>query len=119
MTFEQRIKETQKASDSFHWPKMTIENLISAVFSVDTQEEASTFYEGYLVWLLKQADVSDIEHTRSVAKANIGWCFGEGMSQEKRELWRSVGASHPVFGSMQTDPSPKEALDAGRRAART
>ncbi len=96
--------------------KHTIGQFIEAVMSISDPIEALLFYQGYLQWLETQ-DTS--EHpVEYVAKVNIGWCFGEGMSPRRVEMWSKVcGAYHPVFGTT-TNIDPKEAFEAGIKVAR-
>lgn len=92
----------------------TIGDFISAVFSVETLDEAKEFYAGYLVYL-KPLDRTESEE--NVAQSNIGWCFGEGMSDEKIALWKSAiaGIEHPIFGA--TMPSAEEVYRLAQQAA--
>jgi hypothetical protein len=80
----------------------TIGDFIGAVMVIDTPENARQFYEGYLTYLENQPDRT--MPPEAVARANIGWCFGEGLAQEKIEMWIHVcHAAHPMFGT--TKPS--------------
>lgn len=112
MTFEERIRSHQKPIDETRWPNLTIGHLIHSIMEIHEEEEAKEFLAGYLPWLAAQKDLT--EPAASIASANIGWCFGEGMPETDREMWRKVAnASHPMFGSMRVDPTPQEAFDAG------
>jgi hypothetical protein len=112
MNFEERIRSHQKPTDAYRWPNMTIGHLIKSIMEIHDEEDAKQFMDGYLPWLEAQVDLT--EPPAYVAASNIGWCFGEGMSEEDREMWRKVAkASHPVFGSMRTEPSIIDALAAG------
>lgn len=95
----------------------TIGDLISAVMKIDNKTDAALFYRGYLEWLNNLppgVDKSEILTPEQVAKSNIGWCFGEGMSDKMIEMWNKVtGATHPVFGTMT--PTPEEAFQAGMK----
>lgn len=118
MSFESAIREQQKRQyrgDKHFWPAMTIGDLIGAVLSIHNEQQAREFYEGYKSWLNGQPGLDNsAEH---VARANIGWCFGEGMSESDMAMWRKVGASHPIFGSMEKAPTATEAFEAGVKAA--
>jgi hypothetical protein len=76
----------------------TIGEFIRAVFSINNELDAHSFYNGYIEWLNKLPD--DEHFTKiEIAQRNIGWCFGEGMSSNKIDMWRKVcNAFHPVFG---------------------
>lgn len=94
----------------------TIGDLISAVMAIDNEADAQEFYQSYVEWLDQQPDRT--QPARFVADANIGWCFGEGMSEERKAMWcKCTTATHPFFG--RVNPSPQEALDAGMKAGRT
>lgn len=92
----------------------TIGELCSAVFVIETDADARRFFVGYAEWLSRQPDLSDDPF--DVAKSNIGWFFGEGMSKYRIEMWvRACGAIHPVFGIAM--PDLKEAFDAGMKCS--
>jgi hypothetical protein len=99
----------------------TIGDLIGAVMQIDNDADAQRFHEGYLEflrwnWEQPNADVSQTNTPEQVALSNIGWCYGEGMSDERIAMWvRTTQAAHPVFGTMAPRPTPEEALEAGRR----
>lgn len=115
MTFEQAIRKQQKKTDEYKWPKMTYGHVIQAVFEIHDVDSAREFRNGYIKWL--GVNVDPVHTPEQVADANIGWCFGEGMPESDRAIWHSLGAAHPVFGTMEKDPTPEEALEAGRKAA--
>lgn len=110
-SFEAAIKGQQSASDEYRWPGMTIGHLIGAVLSIHDVVTAQQFRNGYIEWLSKQPDLGRSAET--VADANIGWCFGEGMPESDRAIWRELGSRHPVFGEMVNDPLPVEVFRAG------
>jgi hypothetical protein len=84
--------------------------------AIDNEADALRFYDGCVAHLEAQPDRKD--PADCVAKANIGWCFGEGMDSDRVAMWRKVcGASHPVFGPMTTKVLPEEAFAAGQQAA--
>lgn len=131
-TFEKKIQQAinkdRKRSRKSGWDfkerdfhAHTIGDFISAVMAINNSFDAKRFYQGYVTFMsCLPAEVRDSKHTpEEVAKSNIGWCFGEGMPQERIVMWRRVcGASHPVFGSMAIPPSPREAFQAGQKMAR-
>ncbi|KKL19293.1 hypothetical protein LCGC14_2466930, partial [marine sediment metagenome] len=72
--------------------------------------DAKKFYQGYLGFLEQFPETKGDKER--VARSNIGWCFGEGMTPDKIKMWSTVcEASHPVFGT--TVPTSEEALEAG------
>lgn len=90
----------------------TIGDLYNAVLAIHDANDARAFYVDYVAWLEVQPDLS--HSADAVAKANIGWLFGEGMPPENIRMWVEVcGASHPIFGTMQPRPTPEQAFKAG------
>jgi hypothetical protein len=93
----------------------TIGDFIRAVLAVEDEADARRFFDGYVAWLEAQPDCT--LPALDVARANVGWCFGEGMAPELVAMWhRLTGSAHPVFGTGK--PSPEQALAAGMNAAR-
>lgn len=108
MTFKERIQSVQKRESPHMWPEHTIGDLINAVLSIHDEAEARWFRNGYMDYLEEQPDLNARGAT-FVADANIGWCFGEGMAESDRAMWRRVGASHPIFSSMRSEPTARKA----------
>lgn len=95
---------------------MTIGHLVRAIMQIHKPEDARQFYEEYVEYLKTCPDL-DHRGPEYVARMNIGWCFGEGMAEADRAMWREVcAARHPAFGTMESNPSTQEAFDAGLRA---
>ena len=94
--------------------KYTIGQLIHAVLAIHNEADAKLFYDGYVEWI-EVSPETDARYTSvQVARMNIGWCFGEGMSPDKVKMWREVcNAFHPVFGSMEAPVTPEEAISQG------
>jgi hypothetical protein len=74
----------------------TIGDFIRAVLAVENAGDARLFYDGYLEWGRLHYTSTD-QPPEQIVSANIGWCFGEGMSPEKIAMWPRE-AKHPVFG---------------------
>ncbi len=92
----------------------TIGQLIRAVLAISNEADAKLFYDGYLEWMTDHLEADSQYTPEQVAKANVGWCFGEGMAKDKVKMWRDVcDASHSVFGSMETPVTPEEAVAQG------
>lgn len=95
----------------------TIGDLCSAVLDIKDRAKAARFYRGYVTWLRKQKNLE--APAENVAKTNIGWVFGEGMSPVHQRMWNEVvGAEHPVFGTAQASANPPtftEKFEAGLR----
>lgn len=108
-TFEQLIKAQQSDVDTHKWPQYTIGHLIRAIMGIHNPETAKSFRNDYIENLKSVPDL-DRRGPVYVADANIGWCFGEGMSESDRSMWRTLGASHPIFGAMKSDPTAHEAF---------
>ena len=82
------------------FPK-TNQEFISAVCRIDNETDARAFAEEFLEFLISHMRESDdvIEKAKAHLRADIGWCFGEGMTQEQIDIWVKVcGASHICFG---------------------
>lgn len=89
----------------------TMGEVISAVLKIDTPEAATEFYAEYVADL-QQNNGRSLEAAASIARSNIGWCFGEGMSEERKKMWKKVtGAKHPVL--RRSSPSLEETVAAG------
>ena len=98
----------------------TIGDFIRKVFAVKTEEAAKKFFDSEMAGIQAQIDAGTWKCRCSAveaARSNIGWCFGEGMSDDRIAMWvRACKASHPVFGTAR--PSPQEAFEAGNRVGR-
>jgi hypothetical protein len=114
--FEQRIRaqfdhdpSTERAPGTH-----TIGDFIRAVLTVEDEADARRFFDGYVAWLESQPERT--LPALDVARANVGWCFGEGMTPERVAMWhRLTGSAHPVFGTSK--PTPEQAFAAGMNAA--
>jgi hypothetical protein len=114
---QRQIDHNRAMSQEYGWEfkerpagKYTIGDYIGAVLAIETPEDARRFYEGNVEYLAAAPQLSD--PPEKIARANLGWCFGEGMKPERVEMWIKVcDASHPVFGT--TRPTPEGAFQAG------
>lgn len=96
----------------------TIGDFVRTVLAIDNEQDAKSFYDWQVQWVQGQIDngtwKSDTT-AEQAAKMNIGWCYGEGMSPDRVQMWVKVcDASHPIFGI--TTPTAEQAFEAGRRA---
>ena len=116
MTFQERINKHMQHYAHVKVPEgdHTIGALIQSIMEIDTEEDAKEFRDGYTDYLaIKLPD----EDSRTIARSNIGWGFGEGMASERVAMWVKVcEASHPVFG--QVKPTQAAAFQAGIDAAK-
>lgn len=94
--FKEAIQAQQESDDKYKWPEMTIGHLIRAIMSVQSAVDAKQFYDEYVAYLRTTPDL-DPRGAEYVANVNVGWCFGEGMADEKRRMWKSLGAFHPAL----------------------
>jgi hypothetical protein len=112
MTDQEFFLQCVGKSDDF-----TIGDLCSAVLEIKDRAKAARFYRGYVRWLRKRRDLE--ASAENVAKTNIGWVFGEGMSPIHQRMWYEVvGAEHPVFGTTLASNNPPtytEKLESGMR----
>lgn len=98
--------------DSFNCK--TMGDVIAAIFKIDNPEDAGQFYRGYVqdIRLNVPPGPGLILDAEKIAQSNIGWTFGEGMSQERIDMWvAATGASHPFFGTKL--PTSEEAFKMG------
>lgn len=114
--FDACIDEAMKRGKYRYSPEgwHSIGAFVSAVMEIDNPEDAAEFYAGSLSYYA----AGGADDPASVAKANIGWCFGEGMASERIAMWQEVcGAQHPIFAYPATGehPTPVEAFEAGMR----
>lgn len=95
----------------------TLGDLATAILEIKDRAKAARFYRGYVRWLRKRRDLE--APAENVAKTNIGWVFGEGMSPIHQRMWNEVvGAEHPVFGTALASDRPPtftEKLESGIR----
>jgi len=114
---QRQIVDNRAMSEQYGWEfkerpegKHTIGDYIGAVLAIEKPEDARRFYEGNVEYLAAAPRLSD--PPEKIARANLGWCFGEGMKPERVEMWIKVcDASHPVFGTKR--PTAREAFRAG------
>jgi len=94
----------------------TIGAFISAVMSIDNETDARRFFEGCLDFQEEHGEAG-ADHL-AVVRSNIGWCYGEGMTEERKRMWiATTGSLHPIFGGMK--PTAEEAFAAGIKAAQS
>ena len=81
---------------------------------LNAAKTAKEFREGYIPWLVENYS-HDLQGTtgEEVANSNIGFCFGEGMPEADRAIWRALGAVHPWLGSMEKETHPLDAINSG------
>lgn len=98
----------------FEKPSHTVGQFISAVLAITNEAAAAEFACDYVKWLSLRGDLKS--PADEIMRSNIGYCFGEGMAEDKILMWRKVcGASHPWFGKVM--PTPEECLVLGRKLA--
>lgn len=124
VTFQERIQveiDRDRANHAQHgWEQTprrpgrhTIGDFVRATMGVDNIEEARLFHEGYVEYLVA---VGCADPT-ATARANIGWCFGEGMTGERIAMWRATcDAAHPICGT--AIPTPEMAFVMGQQVGR-
>jgi hypothetical protein len=104
-------------------PEFTVGDLMSAIFSVDNDDDARAFFDCYVADIQTQMDAGKWQGQGTAidaARSNIGWTTGEGMAPERIEMWARVTSSaHPILGYLGGPPrSAAEIVQAGRDAAR-
>lgn len=93
-----------------HQKRQTVGQFIRDVMAIDTEEEMGAFFDHYVAELVGQGQT--VERAKVIARANIGWCFGEGMPADIIDKWVEVtDSAHPIFGIVM--PTPEQALALG------
>jgi hypothetical protein len=79
-----------------HFEGHTVGQFVRAVLAIETLDEARAFYGEYFAYLRAKGYCD--ERAVTIARSNIGWCFGEGMTEVQVRMWHEVcGAEHPIF----------------------
>lgn len=96
----------------------TIGDFVREVLAIHDVTKATAFFHEY-VEHLRQVPGTSATDAEELARQNIGWVFGEGMSLETRRMWRTAcGAYHPVLGTMDRQLTAEELLQAGMDVAK-
>ena len=96
----------------------TIGDFVREVLNIHDVTAATAFFHEYVGQLRRMPDISATD-AEELARQNIGWCFGEGMSLETRRMWRTAcGAYHPVLGTMDRQLTTEELFKAGMDVAK-
>ena len=83
----------------FTKPKHTLGELMTAITSVQSQEEATQFREDYIAYMREYGATNDVrDDPETVVTANIGYMLGYGVPSHIREWHEAAGAVHPIFG---------------------
>jgi hypothetical protein len=93
----------------------TIGDFVCEVMAIDNEVTAQKFFEAEVALINAQILAGTWKSRCSAeegARANIGFCFGEGMASERVQMWIKVcDACHPWFG--QAVPSGETAFRLG------
>jgi hypothetical protein len=93
-----------------------ISEFIAAVKAIRDERDCTLFFGEYVKYLQGQTGCT-WERAREIARANIGYVFAEGMSDDQIRMWHdTTRAVHPILGT-NFRPTPEEAIEAGRQAA--
>lgn len=89
--------------------------IIDAILRIETADEMRAFYRAWCEALDQARPDLSPANREAIVRANIGWCFGEGMVPERAKLWHeTVGAAHPYGITPET--TPEQAFQLGLRA---
>jgi hypothetical protein len=106
---------------SFVWRERdctTLGALSDTLLSLRSGEDAAEFWNAYVAFLGRPTAQLCGKTAEEVASSNIGYLTGYwGEEDRRRVLELFPRASHPVFGRFESEPTPREALEAGMRAA--
>ena len=97
---------------------MDIRKFVHEVLTINDAYEAKQFFNHRVMWTVELHP--EIEDAAGAVANSIGFCFAEGMSVERRKMWRDVcGAEHPVLGPSYTEDAmtPHDYVEAGVRYA--
>ncbi len=81
---------------------------------ITEQDDADNYLSAYIDYNERNGNVNRIEATL-IAKRNIGYFAGYSDAETAARVNRLFKTTHPIFGD--TRPTPKEALEAGKRLA--
>ena len=84
--------------------------LVQAILGIQSRDEAERFLSGHLHWLQGRYPRT-VEAAMSAAKANVSWCFEEGMKPAQMEMWKSLWVDPVLPASTKT---PEEAFRAAQ-----
>lgn len=95
-------------------------DLGSALCSLQTPEDAAEFWSAYVEFLSRPTARLGDKTPHEVAGSNIGYLMGYYGPEERERVYSLFPqASHPIFGHGfgrdQPDPTPGQALEAGKR----
>lgn len=95
-----RDRRLENPNSTTHDPRFLIGDLMSAIWSIDSEDDARQFFAGHVADIQRQINEGawDSRYTAEEgARANIGWMYGEGMDPERIAMWRrSTGSEHPI-----------------------
>ncbi len=98
----------------FNHPKLTIGQVLAPAMEIELQEDANSYFEAYVAWLMKN-HVMLRGPAERVARDNLGYMAGYYDVDVRRRVQKLFHAYHPVFGSKE--PTPEEAFNVGQRWA--
>lgn len=97
--------------------EFTMGDCVGAIMAIDSIGDARAFFGGYVKWILDNTETKSRSEAERIARSNIGFCYGEGMSPYRIAMWKEAcDAEHPIFGA--TMPTPEKAFAEGVRRAR-
>lgn len=90
----------------------------SALCSLKTEQDASEFWDAYVEFLSRPTAKLGGLSPSDVASANIGYLMGYYDREARQRVYGLFPqASHPIFGRFESEPTPEQALEAGKRFA--
>ena len=102
--------------------RYTIGDFVRAVLAIDNEDDAAEFYAGHVAHIQRTIDKGEWNSSSTAeegAKSNIGWCFGEGMSDERRAMWVKVCGASATPCSGQKFLPPRKTSRWARRWGRS
>lgn len=93
---------------------ITYGELGAALCSLETEEQAAEFWQGYIAHLSRPDAQLLGQKPEAVAASNIGYLmgyYGQAERQRVYGLFRESNVAHPIFGTYE--PTADEALQKG------
>ena len=80
----------------------TNDDYLEQAMSIQTQQEADTFFNDYINFLLKSNPDIPVDAWKEYARQNIGYYAGYYDRATGHRMEKYFGAIHPILGDMET-----------------
>jgi len=100
---------------------LTYEECLDPAMKITDQQDADQYFKEYISFIQKYLDKeprTDEMTAQQIAKENLGYYAGYYNLETRIRIETLFKCSHPVFGKASNgEPTPEEALEAGRKLA--